>query len=327
MDWSQFGLSRPAFRPAVDTAAYFPAPTHEEAFGVVAAAFARRDPVVLIDGPPGTGKSLVARRWLERLPPDVPRAVLPNVHAAKPADLLQAILFDLNQPYQGVPEQELRLAVTGQLLQTASDGRPVVLFIDEAHHLTAEAVEELRVLGNVETAGGAATFVLLVALPVLRESLRRPALDAFAQRVAARAEIVPLTAELSTSYLRHQVTAAGGDPARVLDDGAAELLAAACGGVPRVLNHAATLAFELAAANRADVVDIEAAMEAVARLGLDPGEPGEAGDSPALPHPALAGEPVRPTRSKIQPDGKPELPHHPTAGRTPKQKAARKRSA
>ncbi|MBY0512917.1 MAG: AAA family ATPase, partial [Gemmataceae bacterium] len=266
MDWSHYGLARPAFRAAVDTDAYFPAASHEAALAAVAAGFARRDPIVLIDGPAGVGKSTVARKWLEQLLPEVPRVVVPNVHAAKPADLLQAILFDLCKPYQGLGEQELRLAVTGHLLE-ASDATefPTVLLIDEAHHLTHAALEELRLLGNVETRHGAALFALLVAHPMLRDALARPAYEAFAQRVAVRAAIEPLTMDESAAYLRHQIAAAGGDPAAVLDGDAASLLAAACSGIPRVLNQATALAAGLAAESGAEQIDVEAALEALGR--------------------------------------------------------------
>lgn len=256
MDWSPFGLSRRPFRPAVDPAAYFPAAAHEAALAGVTAAFARRDPAALVDGPPGVGKSLVARRWLDRFPPDAPRVVVANPHAAGPAELLQAILFDLGRPYQGLSPQELRLAVTAELLAAT---HPTAVVVDEAQNLTPAAVEELRLLGNVETPDGPAAFVLLVAQPGLRDGLGR----AFGQRVAARHRVEPFTVDESTAYLRHQAGAA-------FEDEAVELLAGACGGVARVLNQAATIAGELAAAGGADRVDAEAVLEALARLGLDP---------------------------------------------------------
>ena len=89
MDWSLFGMDRQPFRPAVDPDSYFPAVTHEEALAAVAAAFARRDPIVLIDGPAGVRKTLVARKWLEQLLPDVPLWFRRGANA--PAELLQAI--------------------------------------------------------------------------------------------------------------------------------------------------------------------------------------------------------------------------------------------
>lgn len=328
MDWSHFGLSRPAFRTAVDTDSYFPAASHEAALSAIAGGFARRDAVVLIDGESGVGKSLVARKWLEGLLPEVPRAVVPNVHAARAADLLQAILFDLSLPYQGLVEQELRLAVTSQLL-TGSDasGFPTVLLIDEAQHLTHAALEELRLLGNIETRHGAALFVLLAAHPMLRDALRRPAYEAFAQRTAVRAAIEPLTLEEAAAYLRHQIAAAGGDPSELFDDGAVSLLAGACGGIPRVLNQAAALAATLAAENEAELIDVEAAMEALGRLGLEIPESDESEEPVVLPHPASVEEAAAPAGSKAGTAGIGPIRHEPAAARGSKQKAARKRTA
>jgi type II secretory pathway predicted ATPase ExeA len=312
VDRPHFGMTRRPFRPAVDTHSYFPSVSHEAARLAIAAAFARRDPVVLIGGDTGLGKSLVARKWLEEPPADVPRVVLPNVPAASPADLLRAILFDLSQEYQGLGEQELRLAVTDRLLAASESGYPTVLLIDEAQHLAPAALEELRLLGNVETADGAAVFVLLVGLPALRDALERS--GPFAQRVAAWCRVEPLLDEESREYIRHQVRTAGGDPVAVFDDEAVSLLAGACGGIPRVLNRAAGLAVELAAEAGADRVDVEAVIEALARLGRG-AEPGEA---VLIPHP---GGTVADTDA---PDGRRDQP---AARRTPKQKPARKRSA
>jgi len=314
-------MDRPPFRPAVDPAAYFSAPSHDAALAALAAAFARREPAVLIDGPAGVGKSLVARKWLDDLLPDVPRALLPNAHADRPADLLQAILFDLGKPYQGLSEQELRLAVTGHLLDAATGGFPTVIVIDEAQHLSLAALEELRLLGNLETRQGATVFAVLVAQPMLRDALRRPAYALFADRVAVRCAVEPLTADESAEFLRHQVRAAGGAPAKVFDDDAVALLATVCGGSPRVLNRAAGLAFELAAGAGAEVVELEAVLEALGRLGIAPPDDDVgAGDAVLLPHP------LRPTDSGSG-NGKVAEPNERAGSRGPKEKASRKRPA
>lgn len=317
MDWSHFGLDRAPFRPAVDAAAYFPAPSHEAARAALAAAFARREPAALIDGPPGAGKSLVVRKWLDDLLPDVPRVFIPNAHAERPAELLQAILFDLGKPYQGLSEQELRLSATEHLLDSAAGGFPTVIVLDEAQHLSLAALEELRLLGNLETRQGAVAFAVLVAQPTLRAALQGPGHALVADRVAVRCAVEPLSVEESAAYLRHQVSAAGGDPAKVFDDEAVALLASACAGVPRVLNRAARLAFELCAEAEGEVVDVEAVMESLARLGIEAPEDGGGDDAVLLPHPAA--EESRSNRTKPA-EGE-------RAGRAAKEKATRKRSA
>lgn len=329
MYWSHFGLERQPFRPAVDPDAYFSSPSHDEALSAIADGFARRDPVVLIDGGPGVGKSVVARKWLEHLLPDVPRVFLPSVRADDPSALLQAILFDLAAPYQGLSEQELRLGATALLLESASaSGYPLVLVLDEAQNLSLSALEELRLLGNLETRRGSAVFCVMVAQPKLRERLQNPAQALLAQRVAVQVAIEPLTAQESADYLRHQVCSAGGEPARLFDDGVVDLLAEACGGIPRILNRAASLAFELAASTAATQVDYEAALEALTRLGLTPEDPEDAGlpeAEPAvlLPHPARTVESAASGKGKSQ---EMAARDEESQRRGPKERASRKRS-
>lgn len=292
MDWTHFGVARAPFRPVIDTGSYFAAATHEAAHAAIAAAFARRDPAVLIEGVAGTGKSLVARRWLEQLPSETPRILLANLPAARPADLLQAILFDLGLPYRGLGEQELRLAVTEQLLGNLEKNTATVLVVDEAQDLGAGAIEELRLLGNIESTAGSALFVVLIAQPRIAQTLKHPECGDFPQRLGAACRIEPLTVEESNAYLSHQLALAGRSLADVIDDDAVSLLTAACRGIPRLLNRSTMLAAELAASAEAETIDAEAALEALARLGLGE-EPVE--DEAILRHP---GKPRKKTLRK-----------------------------
>ena len=283
MDWSHFGIARRPFRPTVDNASYFPAAGYEAALAAIAAAHTRRDPVALLDGAPGAGKSLLARLWLERLPESTPRVLLANLQSPRPADLLQAILFDLNLPYLGLGEQELRLAVTEHLLQQAAANATTVLVVDEAQNLGPAAIEELRLLGNIESPDGSALLVLLAAQPRLEHTLKQHDCAGFVQRIGTKSRLEPFTIDESVAYLAHQMKVGGRDLYEVFDGEAVTLLAGACQGIPRLLNRAATCAAELAVQGEAERIDVEAAMEAVSRLGLDAGE--APADPIVLPHP------------------------------------------
>ncbi len=330
MYWSHFGLERQPFRPAVDPDSYFPAPTHEEAIAALAAGFARRDPIVLIDGKIGVGKSLVARKWLEHLLPDVPRVILPNAHAERPGGLLQAILFDMGKPYEGLTESELRLSVTGVLLDVAAENiYPTVLVLDEAQNLSQAALEEVRLLGNLETRSGSATFTVLVAQPTLREALYTSKYELIAQRVGVQTTVQQLTQAESADYIRHQLRSAGGEPEKLFDDEAVALIAGAGGGVPRLLNRVAAMAMELAGSAESEQVDVEAGLEALTRLGLAYDTDQELAQSEGsaaavlLPHPARSAEPARSGRGKSV-DAVSKDEDSPARG--PKDKASRKRS-
>lgn len=296
MDLARFGLTRRPFRTTPDTGAYYPSATHETAAAALREAYSAHDGLALLDGEPGTGKTLVALRFLESLDDSITRIMLPAPRYTRPADLFQAILFDLGVDYHGLGEQELRLAVTGQLLTSLIGGGPTVMVIDEAQHLTADVLEELRLLGNLETRASKAAFIVLVALPALRERLKQPDAAVIAQRIAVRSRLEPFDASESVQYLRHRLQAAGCEAENALTDEALSILAAHGKGLPRLLNRAADLAMTLAIEAEADGVDAEAALEAIARLGLAVEEPA------VLPHPAKPADepPAKPRAARTR---------------------------
>ena len=298
MDLAHFGLTRRPFRPTPDTDAYYKAPTHEAALAALRHAYEARDGLALVDGEPGTGKTIIVRKFLDGLDPAVAPVFLPSPRFLRPTDLYQAILFDHGTDYRGLSEQELRLLVTDHLLGRVSAGEPTVLVLDEAQGLGPDVLEELRLLGNIETRAAKAAFIVLAAQLGLRERLAKPELAAFAQRVAVRCKIEPLSREDAGRFLHHQLEVAGGS-ASLLTDEALNLLTEHAHGVPRILNQAAALAFQLAGSAEAENVDTEAAWEALLQLGLATGE--------------LDAEPVTPAKVRI---GKP------TKSRAAKRKAA-----
>jgi type II secretory pathway predicted ATPase ExeA len=276
---SHFGLRQRPFRSTPDPGAYYPATAHETALHQLRQAIGDDEPVALLVGEPGTGKTLVAAQLLDRLGPDVSRVFVTNSHLQRRADLFQAILYDLGMSYEGRSEQELRLALTDRLLADFGNGRRTILVIDEAHHLPADLLEELRLLGNLETPNGRAVQTILIAQPSILETLRRPDLRALAQRVTVKAELCPLTAEEAADYVHHHLRVAGARPEALIDDEALSLLARGSGGVPRVLNQSAHLALALTFEAGAGRVETEGVLEAFGQLGLEVPEDGADGES------------------------------------------------
>jgi type II secretory pathway predicted ATPase ExeA len=271
---THFGLRQRPFPATPDPARYYPATSHERAIARLLGGLEDGEGVMVLTGAPGTGKTLVCHCLLERLGAHVKVSFLPNSHVGSRAGLLQGILFDLGLPYEGRGEQEMRLTLTDHLLRTYQERRSTLLILDEAQHLTPDLLEELRLLGNLEASSGKALQVILVAQPALLDTLRRPELTALWQRVAVRTELEPLAMQEAADYLLHHVRVAGGRPERLFADEALELLARQTRGVPRLLNQAAHQALNLTAEAGAAQVDAEAALEALAMLGL-PEEPSQ----------------------------------------------------
>ncbi len=265
---THFQLRQRPFPATPDPARYYPATSHERAIARLLNGLTDGEGVAVLTGLPGTGKTLLCHCLLERLGTEVDVAFLTNSHVGDRAGLLQAILYDLSLPHERRGEQEMRLALTDHLLRGYEKGRGTLLIFDEAQHLTPDLLEELRLLGNLEARSGKVVQVVLVGQPGLLETLRRPELAAFAQRLAVRAEVEPLDLQEAADYLLHHVRVAGGRPERLFADEALEILARQTRGVPRLLNQAAHQALNLAAEAGTAQVDAEAALEGLAVLGL-----------------------------------------------------------
>lgn len=278
---AHFGLRHRPFRPTPDPAAYYPATTHETALHQLRQALADEDGLALLTGEPGSGKTLVAALMVEKLAEQTACVYLTNGHLAGPADLFQAILYDLGEPYEGKTEQELRLSVMDGALTRFAEGRRTILLLDEAHHLSPGVLEELRQLGNLETRDGKALQAILFALPEIDEALRRPDLRAFRQRLTTRAVLERLPTEEAADYLIHHLRIAGARPEAIVSDEAVELIVKASGGLPRLINQATHLALELTCQAGEGRMDAEGALEALSRLGLETAEEEPAATAPA----------------------------------------------
>jgi general secretion pathway protein A len=276
---SHFRLTGRPFRAGPDPISYYPSTAHEEALARLLRAIREDESFSLLTGVPGTGKTLLLQVLAERLGPEAACAFLVNSHVPDRAGLLQALLFDLALPYESRGEQELRLTLTDYLLKQHAAGQRTVLMVDEAQHLGPDLLEELRLLGNLEGGSGKAVQMVLAGQPPLTDVLQRPELAGFRQRVAVRVRVEPLGLHEAADYVVHQVRVAGGRPNQMFTDEALEILARATQGIPRLLNHAAHQALSLAYGVGAPAVDAEAALEALALLGLDAesAEPAESG--------------------------------------------------
>ncbi|MBI3410555.1 MAG: AAA family ATPase [Planctomycetes bacterium] len=264
----RFGLARRPFPATPDETLYYPASGHEAVLARLLQAVADEEGLALLTGEPGTGKTLLGFCLLERLGAGWITAFLTNSRFPDRAGLFQGILYDLGLPHDGA-EQILRLRLTDALLKGRTEKNGTILVLDEAQHLTADLLEELRLLGNLEAGGKKALQVVLLAQSSFLGTLERVELAALRQRLSVRTTVDSLGVDEAVDYLQHHLRAAGGDPARIIDEAGLEVLARGSKGIPRLLNQAANQALLLADAGDLALVDAEAALEALALVGLD----------------------------------------------------------
>jgi hypothetical protein len=161
--------------------------------------------------------------------------------------LLQAILYELRQPYRGMDEGELRLALAEYV--TSSDKCPqgIVLLVDEAHALPLRLLDEIRALTNLARQEQPRVRLMLAGNRVLEERFSSPKLDSFNQRVVARCYLESLNRTETQEYIHSRIAAVGGKGPRLIPAEACAAVYQATDGVPRLINqvcdHALLLAY------------------------------------------------------------------------------------
>ncbi|QBB72204.1 AAA family ATPase [Pseudolysobacter antarcticus] len=166
---------------------------------------------VQLTGEVGTGKTTLSRLVLESLPDQVRVALILNPRLS-PVELVEAICEDLHLDVSHARRslKELVDALNRYLLQAFSEGLRVVVIIDEAQNLSNDALEQVRLLTNLETPTQKLLQIVLLGQPELRVVLAQPELRQLAQRITARYHLTPLNAVETEAYVRHRIAVGGG---------------------------------------------------------------------------------------------------------------------
>ena len=210
---------------------------------------------VQLTGEVGTGKTTLSRLLLEQLPENARIALVLNPRQ-NAIELLETICEELRIDITGKRGSAKALvdALNVYLLDAYAKGLRVVLLIDEAQNLPADALEQVRLLTNLETDTQKLLQILLLGQPELREMVAKPELRQLAQRITARYHLMPLDAKDTAAYLRHRWRVAGGTRFP-FDAGAVQRLHARAGGVPRLVNVIAERALLAGYARDATSID------------------------------------------------------------------------
>ena len=234
-----FGLRHEPFSIAPDPHYLFMSERHREALAHLLYGLRGGGGFVLLTGAIGAGKTTVCRCFLEQIPADCNVGYIFNPKLTVP-ELLQTVCEEFHIP---LPESGLRDsvkshvdAINAHLLASHAQGRNNVLIIDEAQNLSADVLEQLRLLTNLETHERKLLQIILIGQPELREMLARPELEQLAQRVIARFHLEALSIDETAQYVQHRLQVAGLRGAMPFDARACRRIHALTRGVPRRIN-------------------------------------------------------------------------------------------
>ncbi len=263
-----FGLDKKPFNMTPDPAFLFLTAQHREALVGLTYSILERKGFVVLTGDAGTGKTTLLTRVLQHMPETkVQSSVILNP-TLTPAEFLELALLDFGIPEVPASKAQRLVKMQKLLLEGHREGRISTLVIDEAHKLSLDVLEEVRLLGNFEQDDQKLLQIPLVGQSELSDLLERSDLRQLKQRIALRFTIEPLSPDEVDQYIRYRWTTAGGAHAVPFAPETVTQIAHYSRGIPRVINALCDNALILAFGEGARVVGEKHIREAAADLKL-----------------------------------------------------------
>ncbi len=229
-----YGFKKMPFSATSDPDFFFESDSHREAYAAIEFGISQRKGIILITGEVGTGKTTLCKKLLSRLEKNVKVSLVLNPYFSD-MQLLQAIVEDFGISIQKKNRLEIIKALNIFLLEQHAHGGNAVLIIDEAQHLTARQLEQVRLLSNLETSDEKLLQLVLVGQPELIENLSKYRLRQIRQRIFVKHKLMPLQEDEIREYIHvrlHDV----GKKDKVIDDDCYKIIYEFSGGVPRLIN-------------------------------------------------------------------------------------------
>ncbi len=273
----------------------YPSRVHKEALSYLRYGIESHAGFIVITGAIGSGKTTLLQTMMRSLDGQTTVARLMNT-LLDPRELLESAMIDLGLDPSGQSKPALLKQLGEFLVEERSAGRLVLLVIDEAQNLSLPALEEIRMLSNLETEKSKLIQVVLIGQPDLRDKLHRPELEQLRQRITVSYHLEALDADETARYINHRLGLASiGTPLEFPPD-VTDLIHARSGGVPRLINVIAdaTLVFgygeERSEIDGALVDEVIADLDATGVLGP---QSNASGQTAVVPADRVMADPVR----------------------------------
>jgi MSHA biogenesis protein MshM len=227
-----FALTEPPFAITANPRFFFAGGGRGDVLRALAHALAHEQGVVLVTGEVGTGKSTLCRMLLEAPPPALSLVYLPNP-SLDGAELTAALARDLGvTDLAPTPLEALQRA----LIERHAQGCRVAALIDEAQAMSTSALEQVRLLTNLESSASKLLVIALFGQPELAERLHEPALRALRDRISLQLVLPPFAPSDAAAYIQFRLHVAGYRGGQLFEPAAIKRLVRSCGGRSRRLN-------------------------------------------------------------------------------------------
>jgi general secretion pathway protein A len=270
-----FGLDSDPFRVNPDPRFLYLSESHREALATLIYSIQERKGFLALTGEVGTGKTTLLNAMLAKLDPGVQAAYLFNTVLGV-EDFFTYLFDELDLPRVEPFRKSVALHQLNEyLIDRLGSGLQTVLIIDEAHNLSVDLLEEIRLLSNLETPQSKLLQIVLVGQPELDDTLNRPELRQLRQRLELRYRIRRLSADETAEYVRERLMIAGHETGDLFTRSALRSVHRFANGIPRMMNVLCDNAM-LGAFSR-ESLRVSAAMvkEAAQELGFAPEGPAE----------------------------------------------------
>jgi general secretion pathway protein A len=260
-----YDLRERPFALSPDPDYLYPSRVHREALDYLRYGLETHAGFVAITGEIGSGKTTLLQTLLRGLDTQTTVARIVNT-MLEPRELLETIMIDFGLDPGGHSKPLLLRDLAQYLVDQRLAGRLVLLVIDEAQNLSLAALEELRMLSNLETEKSKLLQILLVGQPNLREKLASPELEQLRQRITVSYHLAPLDAGETANYINHRLgRAAIGAPLEFPRD-VTDLIHARSRGVPRIINVICDAALVFGYAEERRQIDLPLLREVLSEL-------------------------------------------------------------
>jgi len=278
-----YNLKQNPFEITPDPAFLFASEKHKEALTALYYGVLGRKGFVVMTGEVGTGKTMLVRSLLQLIKSQNMACSYVFNSNLDPTDFLRLVAYDFGLPSSGKTKGELLVELNGYLLACHQKKITAVLVIDEAHHLSPEVLEEIRLLMNLETSKEKLLQILLAGQPELDDKLDSFGLRQLKQRIAVRCQLEALNQEEVLEYIQSRLRTAGCDrsvAANLFPRDTVARIHRFSGGIPRLINLMCENALLIGCASQArqmttDILDEIASNFRLTELGPAPQEPSQ----------------------------------------------------